>query len=214
MAINVNNYLLKWCFKKRKAKQEVKKMDEREELYLKIEERIGGELGREIVSAIKYLYKRFDRRMLKWAADLYDYEIGGFYYSNSARDTDGYLPDIESTWDFIVLPYSLGGMKKYGDTLESAIAKGYPEWFKERVVSYFLSLQEPDGLYYHPQWEHDKHTISRLGRDRGSANTIIRAFGSSPKYELARVGSDVLIREDDLKCAFDTELGVGDSLPS
>lgn len=164
-------------------------MDEREVLYQKIEERIGGELGCEIVSAIKYLYKRFDRRMLKWAAGLYDYEIGGFYYSNSARDTDGYLPDIESTWDFIVLPYSLGGMKKFADNLESAIAKGYPAWFKERVVNYFLSLQEPDGLYYHPQWEHDKHTISRLGRDRGSANTILRAFGSSPKYELARVGS-------------------------
>ena len=158
---------------------------EKEILWKKISERVGGELGERIVAELKKLYSHLDRRMLKWAADLYDHEIGGFYYSNSARDTDGYLPDIESTWDHLVLSYSLGAMNKYGDSLESALANGYPEWLKVKVREYFMSLQHPDGYYYHPQWSKESHTISRIGRDRGSANTIIRAFGAAPKYQLS-----------------------------
>ena len=35
--------------------------------------------------------------LCEWLANLYDSEQGGFYYSASARDYEGFLPDIEST---------------------------------------------------------------------------------------------------------------------
>ena len=158
---------------------------EKELLWKRVEDRIGGELGTAIVKELRELYSHIDRRMLRWAAGLYDHGIGGFYYCNSARDTEGFLPDIESTWDHLVLSYSLGAMKNYGDTLEQALRAGYPDWLKEKVLNYFLGLQHPDGFFYHPQWQKESHTISRLGRDRGSATTMIRAFGGKPKYELA-----------------------------
>ena len=160
-------------------------IDEREEIWQKIEERIGGELGKNIVAELKNLYSHLNRKMLSWAAGLYDPATGGFYYCNSARDNEGYAPDIESTWDLVVLPYSCGAMKKYGASLDEAIGKGYPEWFRVKIREYMLDKQDEDGYFYNPQWSKESHTISRIGRDRGSALTIIRAFGGQPKYQLS-----------------------------
>ena len=170
--------------------------DERESYWKKVEERIGGELGLATVRALKELYSHLDRRMLRWAAGLYDHSVGGAYYANSARDTDGYLPDIESTWDIIVLPYSTGAMKKYGASLEEAIGRGYPDWFKAKVRDYMIDLQEPDGYFYHPQWPKHTHTVSRLGRDRGSATTLIRAFGGTPRYQLSSAAATDSTKEN------------------
>ena len=51
-----------------------------------------------VVASLKKLAGAFDGTKLAiWLAGLWDKEVGGFYYSNSARDTEGYLPDIEST---------------------------------------------------------------------------------------------------------------------
>ena len=54
-------------------------------------------IGKEGGEALEYLYNMFDERIYLWLADLWEPEFGAFYFSNSGRDTDGYLPDIEST---------------------------------------------------------------------------------------------------------------------
>ena len=53
--------------------------------------------GDAIVAAVKQLYSLYSPDAYVWLANLYDPDIGGFYYSVSARDTVGFLPDIEST---------------------------------------------------------------------------------------------------------------------
>jgi hypothetical protein len=52
----------------------------------------------EVVSSLKRLYNYFDgSKIADFFASLYDSQRGGFYYTAGARDTDGYLPDLEST---------------------------------------------------------------------------------------------------------------------
>ena len=53
--------------------------------------------GKATADAVRDFTGIYTDGIYKWLAGLWDGEIGGFYYSNSARDTDGYLPDIEST---------------------------------------------------------------------------------------------------------------------
>ena len=54
-------------------------------------------IGKNGAEALKQLYDMYDEGMYLWMAALWEPEIGAFYFSNSGRDTEGYLPDIEST---------------------------------------------------------------------------------------------------------------------
>ena len=50
----------------------------------------------EVVTSLKKLNSFYEgRNIAVWMANLYDPEIGGFYYSNSARDHEGFMPDID-----------------------------------------------------------------------------------------------------------------------
>ena len=55
----------------------------REEYGKEVEKIIGHEASEEL----KLFMMVYDERILEWFANLWDPEIGGFYYSNSARDT-------------------------------------------------------------------------------------------------------------------------------
>lgn len=132
------------------------------------------ERASEIVEAMKKLYTVYTDDMYIWLANLYDPEIGGFYHANSARNTIGFLPDIESTSTALSFITSTGMKSGYwGDYI--------PDWMKEQVGAFVSSLQESDGYFYHPQWGHDV-TTSRLGRDLTSAQALLRACGVSPQY--------------------------------
>ena len=58
-------------------------------------------MGENAVEEVRRIYSMFDERMLIWYAGLWEPEIGGFYYSNSARDHEGFLPDLESTYQAV-----------------------------------------------------------------------------------------------------------------
>ena len=53
--------------------------------------------GKDFVKSVQDLYSIYNHDVVEWLAGIYDNKSGGFYYSNSARDNDGFLPDIEST---------------------------------------------------------------------------------------------------------------------
>ena len=74
---------------------EQKKIDEkvRDEQWKALAEALG-EHGDAIVAAFKDMYSMYSLDMIHWFANLYDPAVGGYYYSNSGRDTEGYLPDI------------------------------------------------------------------------------------------------------------------------
>ena len=126
--------------------------------------------------------KRFDSLMsedvIDWLIGLWDPEVGGFYYSNSARDNEGFLPDLESTWQVITIIQD-GGMISSGDSPEM------PREIKEKMVKFASDMQsDEDGYFYHPQWAKEDMSLARLERDASWGRGIITKFGHQPKYKL------------------------------
>lgn len=135
--------------------------------------RRGGD-GDAFVKAMKEQYAIHSEKVLVWLAGLYDPNIGGFYYSNSARDNEfaelngkkgRLLPDIEST------NQALGFLESCGFYKEGDYSR-LPEEMKKKIIEFVCSLEDPDdGFFYHPQWGKDI-TDCRKGRDHMWAHEI------------------------------------------
>lgn len=139
----------------------------------------GGKIGEDLVAAMKDLYTAYDDSMIDWFANLYDAEIGGYYYSNSGRDNQGYLPDIESTAQALKF-ITTSGM---ADTLGGNYAGAISDEMKEQLIKFIKGLQDPNGYFYHPQWTRAQNSqASRLARDMGNAVSVLTALGSAPTY--------------------------------
>ena len=152
----------------------------------------------DVVAALKKLNSFYDGTAIaEWMANLYDPFIcvckqcdpesgelacygGAFYFSNSARDYSGFLPDAESTVQLLRWMYNNGALANY-----SGYAEAMPESVKNNLVKFAQSLQDPDdGYFYHPQWGKNIQT-DRKGRDLGWATGIISEFGAKPLYPTA-----------------------------
>lgn len=143
-------------------------------------ERIGKEDAAEFVAAMKQLYGIYDSDVVRWFANLYDPAVGGFYFSNSGRNSENYLPDIEST------AQALGFIESSGmGYLVGGYDKCIPEWMAKQIISYLKGLQDKNGFFYHPQWgkELTDTKISRRARDLGNAVGVLRRLGSAPTYD-------------------------------
>ena len=159
-----------------------------EEKWAKLETLIDN--GTEIVAAFKDLYSLYSDSIIDWFAGLYEHNIcqcsgatcqGGktcgtaaFYYSNSARDNDGYLPDIESTIQ------ALGFLETSGMT--ENYTKSLPADMLDRIGRYVLSLQAEDGYFYHPIWGTNVY-LSRKSRDLMWAESLLKDLGLQPIYD-------------------------------
>ena len=137
-------------------------------------------MGKAAVDEIRKIYDLFDERMLIWYAGLYDPDIGGFYYSNSARDTEGFLPDIESTAQAVNFITEMSGICKGEAEGDYPITK-LPSHLAEKISSFAYNLQDQDGYFYHPQWGKDI-SAPRRGRDCGWAWRMITPLGKNTKY--------------------------------
>ena len=104
----------------------------------------------------------FGQDIYLWLARLYDEKTGAFYYSNSARDNYGFLPDIESTAQALTILYRLGlCTSSNGKSLLT-------EEERARLGAWIQMCQSGrDGYYYHPQWGTNIGD-SRKGRDLGN----------------------------------------------
>ena len=141
--------------------------------------------GNDIVDAYKELYSAHSDRICTWLGGLFDSEIGGFYYSNSARDNeyheiDGvkhyFLPDIESTNQATNFMQSSGMIKEFSEI---------PEWMRKKMIEFNCSLQDPnDGYIYHPQWGKNIK-LSRRGRDMMWSVSMEEKFGFKLPYPTA-----------------------------
>ena len=138
-----------------------------------------GEAG---VKAALNLRSMYNKEMYEWIASLWEPEIGGFYYATSARVTDGYLPDSESTTQSLGLLKTLGMVKE-----ESSV----PEGMKKKLGEFAKKLQDPDGYFYHPQWKelmlsNPERYSSRRGRDLGQCVWLVRRIaGMETTYPTA-----------------------------
>ena len=159
-----------------------KELAEREEMFARIEE----SLGKKNADALRDYYSIFDERYYLWQASLYSQSrdkdgnvIGGYYYSASGRDTDGYEIDLESTMQAIGFLCGSGMLAEFdGDS-----GKAIPKEMQAEMVAFAKSLQSPDdGYFYHPQWGKDIST-SRRGRDLDWATLTFKRFGGEPLYD-------------------------------
>ena len=104
---------------------------------------------------------------------------GGFYYCNSARDTEGYDIDIESTAQAVFFITNTG----FINHLDMDIKKAFPKQMQNDMLAFAKSLQNSeDGYFYHPQWGKDIG-VSRLGRDLGWATGLIGDLGDVPFWD-------------------------------
>jgi len=126
------------------------------------------QIGAEAADALRELYSLFTADMLIWFAGLWEPEIGGFYFSESGRDTEGLLPDVESTAQAMSFIEAWGCGKM-------------PERFARKMGEFALGLQDEDGYFYHPQWGKNIKT-SRRGRDLGWAKFLLEEAGMKPAY--------------------------------
>ena len=129
--------------------------------------------GREIMQAVKALHAYFQGpKIMQWIANLYDPEIGGFYYSRSARDYEGFYPDLESSQQVfgIIANLTLTG-SKINELMHDEV--------KRKLVAFAQNMQSTeDGYFYHPQWPQGRENLNtdRYGRDQGNALSIINRF--------------------------------------
>ena len=127
------------------------------------------ELGVEATNALKRFYSLFGEDLYYWLVNLYDPDVGGFYYSSSARDSVGYLPDIESTAQALAFLSRTMPEKNWMDVV--------PEETLDQILEFTKSLQSSsDGYFYHPQWDGLTYTVSRLGRDVDWATGILSQY--------------------------------------
>jgi len=152
---------------------------ERSEYWRDIENEVGGNTGHALAESIKQLYSFYDSRMITWLAELFDYERGGFYFSTPARDSDGYLPDIESTYGVLAGLVTLGMLHNYDDSF----VKAMPAWFSKKIGNFIYSCQDENGYFYQKQWGKDVSDFRRA-RDLTSAVYLLKAYGIKPKYPL------------------------------
>ncbi len=134
----------------------------------------------------------FTTDLLGWLAGLFDPNTGGFYYSNSARDNDGFLPDIESTNQVLSILTRSGAIASYDDL---------PVLLK-REITFFVCQKEDreTGFFFHPQWKYERSNtnICRLSRDLQAADTIFRGmnFGTFSKEMLITNATDKINKNE------------------
>ncbi len=141
-------------------------------------EGIGRTDAAEIKANLESFFSHYDADILIWLANLYDRDEGGFYFSNSARDNVGYLPDVESTAMAFRLLDDGGMFKEFGGLK----AHGIPEFMRAPMTNWLLSMQDPDGYFYHPQWGKEGSGDVRKGRDVDSVVYLLNRLGVNQTY--------------------------------
>ena len=147
----------------------------REAAYAEIKDTIGDAA----LAEMRKLYDMFDEKIYIWLAGLWDGERGAFYYSESARDTHLYLPDIESTAQILKFLNVSGMLRR----TEGEPIMRIPESMRNAIINFAHSLQDPDGYFYHEQWGKNI-SVSRRGRDLCWAKNILAEAGEATKYPL------------------------------
>ena len=131
--------------------------------------------------AIVTLFNSYDAEgIIRWWAGLYDPENGGFYYSNSGRDNEGFLPDMESTYQI---------SSRIRDFVDNNDLRAfYGEEISNKIITFYQSKQDPeDGYFYHPQWTkaESRANVMRYTRDLDWAVYMLDALGAAPLYPTA-----------------------------
>ena len=164
----------------RQKESEMKEIDEKwSALYESLVKEVEKPLADETIAAFRELYTLLDDGIGTWFANLYDAETGAFYYSNSARDTNCFRPDLESTYQ--TLQFMMGSGMCAGLSAYESVPKN----ISDDMIKFTKELQDPNGYFYHPQWGKAAidQRLSRRGRDLTWADRILDRFRAAPTYD-------------------------------
>ena len=164
------------------AAQKKRDEEERKQLWEQLErEAGGGERGKKVADAMRTYYSMFDDKLIDWSAHLYDKGHGAYYTCSVGRDTEGYLPDVESTVQMLRFLDGSGMFRHVGGTWTKAL----PEWMHHQMVYYAKSIQDENGFFYYSSWakETADELISRRARDLGWCTSLITELGEKPMYD-------------------------------
>ena len=128
--------------------------------------------GSDAAAALKQIYTLFDSDYYLLLSHLFDPGVGGFYYSISARDNDGFLPDLESSRQILNVVNNSGLASAYGNNWINLFSSDE----KALIAKFVQDMKADDGYYYHPQWGTNIST-SRRSRDLTSATFILKSLG-------------------------------------
>lgn len=160
--------------------------------------KLGEKSAEELISAMKEMYALFDEDIIDWLASLYDNKSGGWYYSESGRDTDGYGPDVESTYQAMQYLYCTGAVDEISSKRDDGeLHDIFPEELCNKMVYWIKGLQDRDtGYLYHPQWgkELTDTLVARRGRDLKFGILLLKRLSAKPTYDtpLGDIGDGIL----------------------
>ena len=154
----------------------------REPMWKKVFEEAGGdEQARRIVDAFKVFYTMYTDDLVKWYAGLYDPYFGGYYCTMSGKETEGYLPDIESSKMAMNFIDGSGLSAHAGGDWRNIIS----EEMKKKFVKFAKRMQESNGYFYNllkKQEEIDMY-LPKRGRDLDWCTWFLSSLGESPTYD-------------------------------
>ena len=145
-------------------------------------EKVYERYGKEGLEAAEELVSLIKPAVVDWLASLWDGKVGAFYYATSSAKNEEFFPDSESTQQALGLLVRMGLFGNEAD---------FPERMKKKLGDFALSLQDPDGYFYHPQWKElmladPEKFSSRRGRDFGQCLWLIRTVAKTePRYPTA-----------------------------
>ena len=164
-----------------------------EDKWAALEAHIPEKYRDEVIKELRLLNSLRTHESAKWIASLYDPETGAWYISGSARDTEGFLPDIETTFYALSLVGYTGMAEMFdGEDYMEKFTKAYPKDILDKVGKWLYELQDPDGYFYVPQWPkefiEERGCQIRITRDVGTAKRVLKALGITPKYSDSNKG--------------------------
>ena len=147
---------------------------------------VDAKMPEDVAKALKNYYSIYGTDIIEWFANLYDPETGAFYYSNSARDYSGFLPDIESTYQVIKNLRNAGCFNVYNDgDSYAAVANALPAEVRDKMLAFVQNMQDPDdGYFYHTQWGKNIGS-ERRSRDLTWAVNLFKFLDAEPEYPTA-----------------------------
>lgn len=156
-----------------------------EQAWSKLAEAVGGETGLAIANAFQEMYSIYNHDVVTWFANLYDPAVGGFYYSNSARDNGSYAPDTESTSQALGFVGNLGKVRAWRTGQSAGYANTLSEKTKNEIGVYIKSLQDENGFFYNYQWDKadTDARLSRRARDLSWCTSMLQNLGLKPTYD-------------------------------
>ena len=147
-----------------------------------VEEEIWDRIGdAQLREAMQELYALYDPdTLIAFFASMWDPQAGAFYYAPSARDYEGFGPDIESTYQILNMLRGMGALES-GSSLPDLLGTE----MTAKIVTWIQNTQNPDdGYFYNPQFSSDIG-VMRRSRDLASAIRLLEWLEAEPLYPTA-----------------------------